>query len=446
MNSFYLNRRTLLKGAASAALAAPFVRRANAAGDLKCAFIDHWVPGANDVLTELCQSWAEQEKVNLTIDFVTTSGDAITNVGAAESLAKTGHDIITTLNWATTTFQGQFEPVDDIMADLIAEHGAASPAIEYVGLRDGHWTAVPSVTATQGAPCGTRIDLFKEHVGLDVTQMYPNGAPANQELADKWTWDFFLEAAQKCAKAGVPFGMGLGRTPDSVNWVGSVFAAHNAQLISKDGEIIVNSDEVRKVLEWFVKLVPSLPDGVFSWDDSANNKWLISGKGALVMNSPSAWAVANRDAPEIGKQIWHMPPPKGPNGRFMPRTPSFWGIWEFSQNKEAAKGLLRHLWQRDNVAKLVSAGKGNDIPAFPKLLDFKTWEEAGPPAGTLYHYPPRDDVIAAVAGMPAPASIASQAFSRGTLTNMIARAAEQGGSIDAAITWAEDELSGFMRG
>jgi len=34
-----------------------------------------------------------------------------------------------------------------------------------------------------------------------------------------------------------------------------------------------------------------LPPDVPAWDDASNNKWLISGKGRLIMNPPSAWAV-----------------------------------------------------------------------------------------------------------------------------------------------------------
>jgi hypothetical protein len=51
------------------------------------------------------------------------------------------------------------------------------------------------------------------------------------------------------------------------------------------------------------EIVPFLPPDVFTWDDAGNNKWLISGKGALIMNPPRAWAVAKRDAPQIAEQL-----------------------------------------------------------------------------------------------------------------------------------------------
>jgi hypothetical protein len=47
-----------------------------------------------------------------------------------------------------------------------------------------------------------------------------------------------------------------------------------------------------------------VPPDVPAWDDASNNKWLIAGRGALIMNPPSAWAVAKRDAPQVAEQCW----------------------------------------------------------------------------------------------------------------------------------------------
>ena len=82
-----------------------------------------------------------------------------------------------------------------------------------------------------------------------------------------------------------------------------------------------------------------------AWDDASNNKWLVSGRGAMIMNPPSAWAVAKRDAPQVAEQCWTHGFPAGPKGRFAPYLPYFWTIWAFSKNKEAAKSLLVHLSQ-----------------------------------------------------------------------------------------------------
>jgi ABC-type glycerol-3-phosphate transport system substrate-binding protein len=165
------------------------------------------------------------------------------------------------------------------MMPLMAQNGKISPGIEYVAKQKGHWIAVPSCVGSPTLPSCARIDLFKEYLGVDLTEMYPASKPANDQLANKWTWDFFLTAAEKCFKAGQGhlIGVGLGGTNDSVSWVDPVFRSHGAALVDQEGNITVNSDATRQVLEWFKKLVPYMPKDAFAWDDASNNKYLISG-------------------------------------------------------------------------------------------------------------------------------------------------------------------------
>ena len=66
----------------------------------------------------------------------------------------------------------------------------------------------------------------------------------------------------------------------------------------------MKSDPVREALDYYRRLMAFLPSDVPSWDDASNNKFLISGQGALIINPPSAWAVAKRDAPKVAEQLW----------------------------------------------------------------------------------------------------------------------------------------------
>jgi ABC-type glycerol-3-phosphate transport system substrate-binding protein len=439
------DRRRFLS-ASAAALAAPYVRTSQAAGTLTVGFWDHWVPGANEVLTKLCNDWAAKEKVDLRIDYVTSMGGKLLLTITSEAQAKSGHDILSFGNiWLAAGQAANLEPVDDVVLPLIVQYGKPATAVEYLGKQDGHWIAVPATAGSQmKGPCA-RIDLFKRHVGLDVTKMYPAGAPPDQALTDKWTWDTFLAAAEKCFKAGFPFGIGMGETPDSVDSAGAIFAAYGAHLVDAKGNITVDSDATRQALEYVKRLVQFLPPDIFAWDDSSNNKWLISGKGALIMNPPSAWAVAKRDNPKVAEQLWTFPAPKGPKGRFQPGSPLCWGIWKFSKNKSAAKSLLTHLSQPASVEQLVTGSGGYDIPPFSGLRDFKIWAEAGPPKGTLYNYPPSGDQIVSIPGAPAPAAIATQMYTQAILTKMIAKFTQGNESMDKVIAWTASELEGFMR-
>ncbi len=207
----------------------------------------------------------------------------------------------------------------------------------------------------------------------------------------------------------------------------------------------MKTDAVRQALEYYKQLIAFLPPDAPSWDDASNNKWLISGKGAMILNPPSAWAVAKRDAPQVAEQCWTHGFPAGPKGRFAPFLPYFWGLWSFSKNKEAAKSLLTHLSQPSSIEKFVAASGGYDLPSYANMTKFKTWAEEGPPKGTLYHYPdPYNRQKLSIAASPAPPKIAQQIYFQATLTKMALRYA-RGEKLETTLAWAESECEGFMR-
>lgn len=444
-----LTRRTLLQTAAAAvsatAISAPFVRGAHAAGKLSVGFWDHWVPSALDPMRKICQEWADKNKVDLNIDFITSNGDKLLLTIAAEAQARSGHDILSIPTWYASAQADNLVPMDDVMQPLIAANGKVSDAAEYLGKQNGHWVAVPGVWGNATFACVGRFDLLKQHAGLDVMKMYPAQGQPDKELVDNWTWDNFLSVAEKMNQAGHGFGEPMSAASDAINWVGSVFQAYGSELVDKDGNITVKSDATKQVLDWFKRFLKTMPEEVWAWDNAGNNKWLISGKGSLIQNPPSAWAVAKRDAPQVAEKCWSFPPPKGPKGRFIAGNTYFFAAWKFGQNQGAAKDLIHYLADRPQAQRLVEASQGFDIPSFQGQLDFDTWAKQGPPPGTIANYPPRGDVVVSISGAPAPVRIATQMFAQGTMTKMIAQYVVQGRSPEQAMDWAAGELEGFMR-
>ena len=180
-------RRRLLKKTAlatAAAITAPYVRGAHAAGKLSIGFWDHFVPGANDTTRVMCEEWGAKEKVEVSVDYITSTGNKNLLTIAAESQARSGHDILAFPSWQPADHVRNLEPVDDIMAELIKLNGAVNQTVEYLARADGHWLAVPATVGSQiKGPC-SRIDLMKRHAGVDVQTMYPAGSPPK---ADAWT-------------------------------------------------------------------------------------------------------------------------------------------------------------------------------------------------------------------------------------------------------------------
>lgn len=438
-------RRVIKIAAASAALPLVHIRSGRAAGKLSVAFWDHWVPSGNDALRKQVQAWGAKNQVEVQVDFVTSVGSKNLLTIAAEAQAKTGHDIEAFPTWEVHNNGDLLEPLDDVMKRLTDKYGQVNHVCEYLAKIKGHWLAVPTSSGTQyKGPCG-RISVLKDKAGIDVVAMYP-AQPEHTKASEGWTWDAHLTAAGACHKAGMPFAIGLGQTSDSVDTAGALFRAFGAELVDKDGNVTVKSDKVRAVLEYGAKLVKVLPADAVSYDDASNNRALISGQSALIWNPPSAWAVAKRDAPKVAEDSWTFQSPKGPEGRFTPYLPYFWGLWSFSKNKTAAKELIEALMQRDMVEERCDAVIGYDVPPFDSMLDFKIWEQVAPPQGTVYNYPirPFHKAVAHIAAMPAPPDIAVQIYNRGTMPTMLAKL-QSGRSIEQVISWASDELEGFTR-
>jgi ABC-type glycerol-3-phosphate transport system substrate-binding protein len=438
-------RRAVQLGAAATALPLVHIRTAGAAGSLNIGFWDHWVPQGTEIMRKQVMAWAEKNKVEVQADFITSQGNKLLLTAAAEAQAKTGHDFIPFFQWDVFHYAEQLEPVDDVVNYLIDKYGAYDRAVEYLAKPGGHWTAVPGTDPTAALPCCARISMMKEYAGIDVQALYP-AHPTDPSHGAEWNYDAFLKAAEACAKAGHPFGMGIGSTGDSVNNTGAIFNAFGAELVNAKGEITVDSDNVRQVLEYGQKLVKFFPPDTVSYDDASNNRALISGKSALIYNPPSAWAVAKRDAPDVAKDCWTFPCPSGPNGRYIPYVYMFFGIWQFSPNKSAAKDLLRYLHEREQIEARDNVVEGFNLPPQLSMSDFEIWSKVQPPEGTMYNYPirPWHNSKPSLVAYPAPPEIAVQIGQRATIPTMWAKL-HSGQSIPQVIAWAKDELEGFIR-
>jgi hypothetical protein len=365
---------------------------------------------------------------------------------AAEAQARSGHDILAFDQWASHQYGDKLTPMNDVVDALIKQYGPVSKAVEYLGTSDGKWLAVPVAWGSAPLPPCARISMIKNFTGEDVTEWYP-AKDVKTNGAAEWTYEKQLKMAEQCHKAGHLFALGCGANSTDANqtW-GATFGAFGAHLVDGKGNITVDSDPVREVLEYVKRFVPYLPRETISYDDASNNKAYVAGSAALIWNPPSAWAVAKRDAPAIAADTWHFPNPRGKMGRLVPHRPYFWGIWQWAQNKSAANDLLAFVSQREVVTKLSLPAAGYDIPPFLSMADLPVWAEIEPPKGTLYNYPvrPHHDAEYYIVGSSAPPDIGVQIWSQYMIPGMAARIVS-GHTAKQVIDWAKRELEGIRR-
>ena len=77
-------------------------------------------PAPTTSQTAIIKEWADKEKVDVKIDYITSQGNKLLLTLAAEAQAKSGHDIMEFTNWESAQHNAALEPVDDVVKRVVA--------------------------------------------------------------------------------------------------------------------------------------------------------------------------------------------------------------------------------------------------------------------------------------------------------------------------------------
>ena len=186
-----LSRRKALKlGAAAAALPLVHIRTAGAAGKVSIGFWDHWVPAGNDVMKKQVAAWADKNKVDVQVDFITSVGNKNLLTIAAEAQAKPGHDVLAFPTWEV------LNNADNAGADGRRDEAAdrrstdrSTTSCEYLGEvpRATGWRSRPARAPRYKGPCGRISVLQATRPGIDVVDDVSRQGRAATRRGDDWT-------------------------------------------------------------------------------------------------------------------------------------------------------------------------------------------------------------------------------------------------------------------
>jgi hypothetical protein len=148
------------------------------------------VPASNDVQKKLMMDWAAKNKVDLSVDFVTSQGNSNTLMAVAESRAKEGHDVFMLGQTYPSILRDSLEPLDDIAAEIQKSYGKYSLAAEYACKIKGVWRAVPAPTGSHSYPMVSRLDFFQKHCGGPAA--LPNRRETARQERRRLNYDNFV--------------------------------------------------------------------------------------------------------------------------------------------------------------------------------------------------------------------------------------------------------------
>jgi multiple sugar transport system substrate-binding protein len=178
---------------------------------------------------------------------------------------------------------------------------------------------------------------------------------------------------------GIQLGIGLSQELDSTMAAWALLWSFDTSIQDAQENVIINNPRAVEAVEYMARLYKAamVPE-VFSWTPVSNNQALIAGRASYILNSISAYRSAQKQVPEIAKDIFFVPALKGPGGtRWNSEHVIYvYIIPSYSKSADIAKEFLLHL-----VANYDQAMYASELYNSPAFFD-------GPVPSGSRGYPP----------------------------------------------------------
>jgi multiple sugar transport system substrate-binding protein len=308
-------------------------------------FVPRYTKWFND---SFVKEWGEKNNTKVIVDYLRLG--ALNARAEAVTLAQKGNDIFLFM-WPRPDMEQYVIDHKDIFDECIERFG--KPIDLAIGSSYNPKTKKYYGVSTSFIPnpIHYRKDLW------DSVGMYPD------------TWDNVrLGGAKIKKKHNVSLGLGLASDIDSNMSLRAIMYSFGASVQDAEGNVVLNSKETIEAIK-FVKAIyeESMTPEVFAWDSSSNNRFMLEGRGSLVMNAISISRAAEKNDPEKGKNIWLAKTPKGPVRRMgLQSVTNAYAIWKFAENIDGAKKFLVDFVSDFREAFLAS--EFYKFPCFPKTV------------------------------------------------------------------------------
>jgi multiple sugar transport system substrate-binding protein len=306
----------------------------------------HLIPAYDEWFDGYATRWGEEHDTDVIVDHVAAEDLRIR--ASAEISSRRVHDLVNFFGTPASVWEDDVIDHKDIVAEIEAKVGPMLPSIarsvhnpktqKFVGVSDG---LAPQVV-------NYRTDLWPSHEGP-----FPD------------SWESILRAAPRLKSAGTPIGIGLSPAIDAQTTGLALMFAFGGFLQDESGGLVLDSPATVEAVKFANSLYRSgMAEDVVTWDNSADNRYLATGKGSLILDPVSAIRAAEKQDPDLAAKIALSPPPTGPAGRpGHSAVVSTYVISTFAENPPAAARFLVDLVVAYREAFLRS--EFYNMPAFP---------------------------------------------------------------------------------
>ena len=370
------NRRKFLKtsagvaaGAATGSLFAPAIVSAQnwtnqpeKGAQLRVLRWKRFVQGDEDVYMANVKKFTEKYGIPVRVDHegwedVRPKAAVAANTGA-------GPDIILSTNDDANLYPDKLVDVTDVAEYLGKKYGGWYPVCHQYLRPDGKkWIGVPLGCA--GNALVYRTSMLKA-AGYDAVPKDTDG---------------FLRMMKALKDKGTPGGFALGNaTGDGNTWTHWLVWSHGGKLVNEKNEVVINSPETIRALEYGRELYNTFVPGTLSWLDPNNNKAFLDGQLGITANGISVYyATKNATDPkvkELEPDVNHANFPVGPIGRPTEFNLFFnQMIFRYTKYPRAAKEFLRFMMEEEQVSPWVTASIGYVTPALQSYEKHPVWKD-----------------------------------------------------------------------
>lgn len=353
-----LKRRDFLKasaGAAAGAAVGPFVWAGEARAQwsntpekgakLRVLRWKRFVQGDEDAYMANVKKFTEKTGIEVRVDHegwedVRPKAAVAANTGA-------GPDIILSTNDDANLYPDKLLDVTDLAEYLGKKYGGWYPVCQQYLKPDGKkWIGVPLGAA------GNCLVYRESQVRAAGYTSFPRDTAG------------FLKLMQALKEKGTPGGFALGNaTGDGNTWTHWLLWSHGGKLVNDKNQVVIDSPETIKALEYARDLYPTFVPGTLSWLDPNNNKAFLDGQVSVTCNGISVYyAAKNSQDPkvkELAADIQHANMPIGPVG--VPTEFNLFFnqmIFRYTKYPKAAKEFIRFMMEEEQYGAWMQAGIG----------------------------------------------------------------------------------------
>ena len=349
-------RRKFLKSTAAVAAGAavgPFIWVKNASAQwsntpekgasLRVLRWKRFVQGDEDQYLANAKKFTEKYGIPVRVD--SESWEDVRPKAAVAANAGAGPDIILSTNDDADLYPDKLVDMTDVANYLGKKYGGWYPVCEQYMKHANRWIGIPLGCA------GNAIVYRESQVKAAGFDKFPRDM------------DGFMKLMKALKEKGTPGGFALGHATGDQAWAHWLFWAFGGKLVNEKNQVVIDSPETLRALEYAKELYPTFVPGTLSWLDPNNNKAFLDNQISVTANGISIYYAAKTSSDpklqEMAKDIQHANFPIGPVG-----VPTEFNlflnqmVYKYTKYPKAAKEYIRFMMEEEQFGPWMQASIG----------------------------------------------------------------------------------------